>query len=128
MKRLQWMQTEHGWRCDAYQIELLAPGFWVLSQHSGRSPWPEVIASGGSLKGLKRRAWRLEARLRGRRRLVSYLAWLAASVILAAAVHGIQTLFVMAIVVVFLLTLRVIGFWVGLTTGRGWNRLADTYQ
>lgn len=128
MKRLEWIQTEHSWRCDPYHIELLAPGFWVLSRHTDHSPGSYVIASGSSLKGLKKRAWRFEARRQGRRRLVSCLASLAASLILATSVRGVQTLLVMAMVVVFLLTVRTVGLWVGMTTGRGWNRLADTYQ
>lgn len=128
MKRLEWKQTENGWNCDPYQIELLAPGFWILSRRPNQSRWPDVVASGSSLRSLKKRASRLETKRQGRLRLLSYLAWLLAVVFLAVATRAIPALVVPSLVLVFLFALRVIGFLVGVTTGRGWNRLADTYQ
>lgn len=128
MKRPEWIETRHGWRWDPYQIELLAPGFWVLTRRLDYSRWASVIASGGSLKAMRRRAWRFETTRWNRRRLLSYLAWLLASVAASFAVRGNQILLIPAGVGVFVLTLRTVGLWVGTATGRGWNRLADTYQ
>ncbi len=128
MKRLEWTETKHGWRSDPYQIELVAPGFWVLTRRPDHSRWPSVLASGRSMKGLRKWATRFEARKQGRRRLISYLAWLLAAIVLATAARSTPALLFPAVVGVLMLALRVIGFWVGMATDRGWNRMADIYQ
>jgi hypothetical protein len=74
MHRLQWTRRETGWRAGRYSIELLAPGFWVLSRYDpSRDPSRvEILASSGSRSVLVGTAAHLEHRRRRRRRVAAW--------------------------------------------------------
>lgn len=85
MSRLTWTKRSQGWHAGPYQIELAAPGLWVCSR-KGRRPTdtPTIEMTSGSLRALKRRVGRMEARRRGARRTMRHTAGLAVSALIVA--------------------------------------------
>jgi len=134
MSRLAWTETLDGWMSGRYQIELAAPGLWVLSRRpkstndSGLFP-ALVVRTAGSLRELKHLADELERRrLRGRRLLGHLVATIL--VITAAAIGSSLgwDLTIPALVAVFAIALRTFVIWVDQATGSAWSVVSDNYQ
>jgi len=81
MDQLQWTRRETGWRAGRYRIELLAPGFWVLSRlHPSRDePHIEILESSGYRSALVATATELEKKRVRRRKAGLWAAVVGAS-------------------------------------------------
>ncbi|HEY4606654.1 MAG TPA: hypothetical protein VIH55_03315 [Acidimicrobiia bacterium] len=134
MSRLTWIETFDGWMSGRYQIELAAPGLWVLSRRPRRDSGPgpcraRVARTAGSLRELKHAAEDMEkARLR-RRRLLTHLAITAILVMvtLIGSASG-WDLTVPALVAIFAIMLRTVVVWIETATGSPWSVISDNYQ
>jgi hypothetical protein len=127
MGRLAWIETPDGWSSGAYRIELAVPGLWVLSRGDG--PRATILETSGSLSGLKNLVDSLEARTNRRSRLTRHGLGVVFAVVLAVLSPNVSVaLVVPAVILVFVVSLRMLLAWVDTVTERSWDRLSDLYQ
>ncbi len=100
MSRLTWIEGDHGWRAEPYEIELAAPELWVGTRRL-RNGRVRVEMTSGSLKALKSGIEKRETRRRNLRQALVYLAAFSLAAIAVAVAAAIGSALAPAVIVIF---------------------------
>lgn len=128
MSRLTWVERDHGWRAEPYEIELAAPQLWVCTRRL-RNGRVKVEMTSGSLSALKASVGERHRRRTQTRRSFTYLALFVASLLIA----GVATLSGWAVAPLLVLVFSAVGLFAALKTvdcvvSRSWESLRLHYQ
>ena len=135
MMPLEWTKRPGGWQSGPYDIELLAPGIWILSSRAQasrpteRHSFGRIESTDSSLRALQAKARQVERRRIRRRRVKQR----AAVLLLALLVLGFSSISLpgwapLAIVVSSTVALFVLLSIIDLLAGRPWESIKDNRQ